>query len=192
MRMIKCMCFFSRKADCQPLMNSRSPKRHFIFSAPNVLVKRSIKSMRSTIFEFPRQEKVIQKIGKAHPRCTMPSAKGLIFSFPDFQSVRSMDKSCFSLQIGRNRTTSQAISSMEKSDFAKKRCKRLYFESFLALPGIATAIQVRLTVRTLSSATMKQDNKSALALFHPSLELKIWASLAIWFMKFTSFKVKIS
>jgi len=82
---------------------------------------------------------------------------------------------------------SQAMSSMEKSKPAKKRCKRLYFESVQALPGIATAIQARFTVRTLSSAAMKQDSRIALALFQPSLELKILVSFTIWFIKFPPF-----
>ncbi|MDM8540915.1 hypothetical protein QUF90_07485, partial [Desulfococcaceae bacterium HSG9] len=44
----------------------------------------------------------------------------LLFSLPDFQSVRSMDKSCFSSRIGKKRTISQAISSMEKLKPEKK------------------------------------------------------------------------
>ncbi len=146
--------------------------------------------MRSFIFEQPRQENVVHIIGKATPGCTMPRTKGLIFSFPDFQFVRSMDNCHCSLQIGKNLTMSQAMLSMEKSNLAKKRCKRLYFESVQALPGIATAIQVRFTDRTLSNATMKRDSKHALALFHPSCELKILVSFAIRFIKFTPFMAK--
>ena len=86
---------------------------------------------------------------------------------------------------------SQAMLSIHISNPAKKRCERLYFESVLAI-GIATAIQVKHTVRTLSDATMKRDNRSALALFHPRLELKIWVSFAIWFIKFTSFAAKLN
>ncbi len=87
---------------------------------------------------------------------------------------------------------SLAISSMQKSYFAKKRCKRLYLESVSAFPGIATAIQVRQTVRTFNNAAMKQDNRAALALFLPSSKFKIFVSFAIWHMKFTSFFVKSS
>ena len=146
--------------------------------------------MRSSIFELPRLVNVVHKIGKATPEWTMPRTKGFIFFFPDFQFVRSIDKSHFSSQIGRNWTISQAMLSIHISKPAKKRCNRLYFESVQALPGIATAIQVRHTVRTLSCATMKRDNKSALALFHLSLELKISVSFATWHMKFVSLNSK--
>ncbi len=181
------MPFSSKKADHQPPMNSRSPNRHFILSALNILIKRSISSMRSFIFELPRQENVVRKIRKATPRCTMPDTKGFMFFFPDFQSVRSMDSSHFSSRIGRSRTMRLAMRFMEKLKPAKKRCNRLYFEFVRALPGIATAIQVRQTVRTFNNETMKHDSRVALALFHPSTELKIVVSFAIRFMMFISF-----
>ena len=186
---MKCIPFSSKKADHQPPMNSRSPKRHFILSALKILIKRSIKLMRSIMLELPRFENVIHIIRKATPKWTIPRTWGLIFSFPDFQSVRSTDKSCFLSRTGRNRTISQAIPSIEKSNPAKKRCWRLYFESVQALPGIATAIQVRQTVRTFNNAIMKQDSRAALALFQPSTELNIFVSFAIRHMKFTSFMV---
>ncbi len=121
----------------------------------------------------------------------MPSAKGLILSFPDFQSVRSMDKSCFSSRIERNRTISSAMLSMEKLYSAKKRCERLYSELVNTLPGIATAISVRQTVRTFNKAARKQDNRAALALFQPGSEFKIFVSFAIRHMKFTSYGLKL-
>ena len=37
-RMIKCMPFSSKNADCQPTMNSRSPNRHLIFSTLKILI----------------------------------------------------------------------------------------------------------------------------------------------------------
>ncbi len=147
-------------------------------------------SIRSSIFEQPRQENAVHIIGKATPGCTMPRTWGLIFSFPDFQSVRSMDKSHSSSLIGSDRTMSQAMPSMEKLKPEKNRCKRLYLELVFALPGIATAILVRHTVRTFNNATMKHDSRVALALFQPSTELNIFVSLAIWHMKFISFMVK--
>jgi len=189
-RMMKCMPFSSRKENHQPPMNSRSPNRHFILSALKILIKRSIKLMRSIMLERPRFENVTHIIRKATPEWTIPSAKGLIFSFPDFQFVRSIDKSHFLSRTGRNRTISQAMPSIEKTDPAKKRCWRLYFESVLALPGIAAAISVRQTVRTFNNAIMKQDSRAALALFQPGTELNIFVSFAIRHMKFTSFMVK--
>jgi hypothetical protein len=87
---------------------------------------------------------------------------------------------------------SSATPSMEKLKPAKKRCKRLYFESVLAFPGIATAILARFTVRIFINVNIKQDSRSALALFHLRFELKISVSFAILFMKFTSFMTKSS
>jgi len=85
---------------------------------------------------------------------------------------------------------SQAMPSIEKLKPEKNRCKRLYLELVFALPGIATAISVRLTERTFNKAAMKHDSKAALALFHPGTELKIFVSFAIWHIKLTSFTVK--
>ncbi len=66
--------------------------------------------------------------------------------------------------------------SMQKSKFLKKRCRRLYLESVQALPGIATAILAKFTVRIFSKATKKQDRRSAPDLFQLIWALKIWVS----------------
>ena len=70
-------------------INSLSASRHSILPTPNSLIKRSIKSIRSCIEEFPNFGIIRNSIGNATPLYTIPRVRMLISFVPNFQFVLS-------------------------------------------------------------------------------------------------------
>src|SRR5450759_4767796 len=144
--------------------NSLSARRHSILSDPNNLMKRSIKSFRSLVDEFPNFGIIWKRIGKATPLYTMPRVRILMFFDPNFQLVLSK-ASLYGGLWGSRENTNRAIMS-ESSEYSDiNLCILRSDESTLTLVSKPQASFSKQTVCTLHNALINKPKNFIRAKF---------------------------